>query len=235
MEATDRRIVVNVKGIGDIGSFGNMLEWPNILKSLFHQIDKEDISSEQVKTFLDHRNPFETIIDWQDFYSEIFKKKMDFSDLKIPEKKKGFNRLIIVADGMTSQIIYDKCKELFPSWIWESKTLDCYSDRNAEKESYAIWIRDRVEADRELRNFSVNYLKNQGIFGITCEERLLYELKYFLKTGKHLDVKNLTICSGSRYHDGNVPVIQWYDYKLEIGRYYVNCHSVSLSSREVIF
>ena len=45
--------------------------------------------------------------------------------------------------------------------------------------------------------------------GITLEERLLLEIEYFKKTGKHLDVENWTLCSGSRYQDGYVPSAYW--------------------------
>jgi hypothetical protein len=41
--------------------------------------------------------------------------------------------------------------------------------------------------------------------GITLRERLLMEILYFKETGKHLDIIGWTICSGSRYSDGDVP------------------------------
>jgi hypothetical protein len=41
-------------------------------------------------------------------------------------------------------------------------------------------------------------LAARNIRGHYLLERLLYELKYFAETGKHLDIDNLTLCSGSR-------------------------------------
>ena len=38
--------------------------------------------------------------------------------------------------------------------------------------------------------------------------------QYFFETGKHLDFSNITLCSGSRDSDGNVPDVYWDDGKL---------------------
>ena len=196
---------------------GSMSEWSGVLRDLFRQINDGSLRFEQLQAVVEHRNPFEKpdyITDWRNFYKEVFGIDVDLSKVKIPEKKKGFNRLIIVAKGMTSQKLYDKCKELFPSWKWTGRDLDEIGDpdrseRSPEKKSYAIWIRDRVEADRELKNLSANDLGERKNSGITLEERLLFELKYFKETGKHLDIKNITLCSGSRCSDGSVPFVGW--------------------------
>ena len=161
-------------------------------------------------------------LDWQNFYRDLFGIQLDFSNLQIPNKKEGFDRLIIVAEGMTSQRLYDKCEELFPCWKWTDRSLDevVTSDRTAKNQAYPIWIRDRVEADEELKSFSADCLKNQNISGITLEERLVYELKYFKETRKHLDIENVTLCAGSRCGDGNVPDVRWgedYDDELGVG------------------
>ncbi len=66
-----------------------------------------------------------------------------------------------------------------------------------------------MEADEELKNKSANMLAEAGIKGETLPERLLHELKYFTDTGKHLDVKNTTLCSGSRDPYGVVPLVDW--------------------------
>ena len=66
-----------------------------------------------------------------------------------------------------------------------------------------------IEADEELKNLSANDLKKKSIPGITFEERLLMELKYFKETDSHLDINNWTLCSGSRYSDGDVPEVCW--------------------------
>ena len=45
----------------------------------------------------------------------------------------------------------------------------------------------------------------------TLRERILMELAYFEETGKHLDVDNITLCAGSRFRVGLVPIGYWYD------------------------
>jgi hypothetical protein len=136
------------------------------------------------------------------------------SDICVPEKQDGFNWLIIMLQGLTAQKLFDKCQELFGVWKWTDKSLDDVLNQaksicNPKDGTYAIWIRDRVEADEELKNRSANNLEQNHIPGITLEERLLVELFYYWKTNKHLDINNITLCSGSRYDDGTVPGMSW--------------------------
>jgi len=46
--------------------------------------------------------------------------------------------------------------------------------------------------------------------GSGFNKRLLLELFYHWKTGKHLDILNWTLCSGSRYSVGGVPIVGWH-------------------------
>jgi hypothetical protein len=152
------------------------------------------------------------LADWQKFYLDLFGLEVDFSALAIPTKKKGFDRLIVVAQGMTPQQLYDKCAEFFSCWKWTDEDLDkiVRSERTAKDGPYAVWFQDVVEADEELKNLSANNLKKEGIPGITLEERLLMELKYFRETGNHLDIADITLCAGSRYSGGYVPRVYWF-------------------------
>ncbi|PCI30239.1 hypothetical protein COB55_00460 [Candidatus Wolfebacteria bacterium] len=151
-------------------------------------------------------------LSWELFYCEEFGENQDFSQLKIPEKQKGFNRLIVVAKGMTMNLTYYACTRKFLCERYE-KDLDAIVIENdsVSKESYAIWVRDCVEADEGLKNLSAGDLLKRGIKGITLLERMLLELKYFRETGKHLDIENITLCSGSRFPDDRVPGASWRD------------------------
>jgi len=196
-----------------------MSEWSGMLRDLFRQIDDGSIGLREVQAFLEHKNPFEAVDpvkDWQNFYRDTFGVEVDFSELRLPEKEEGFDRLIIVAQGMTPQRLYDKCKELFRCWKWADKNLDkiVNSERTAENGAYAVWFRDLVEADEDLKNLSADDLKAKDTPGITLEERLLMELKYFQETGKHLDIHNITLCADSRYSVGGVPVVDWWGGEL---------------------
>lgn len=223
---------------------GSMLDWSGVLKDFFRQINDGSLTLQQTTTFTEHRNPFELeldistlVSDWQNFYKDVFGIKADFSNLRIPKKQPGFNRLIVMAKGMTAQKVYDKCKELFPCWKWTDKNLDTIvkSERTAGNDTYAIWIRNEIEADKELKSLSANDLKEKNILGITLEERFIYELKYFKETDKHLDKKRITLCTGSHRSDGSVPSVDWRgnsDFK--VGRYFLGYRDSHFCSRQVI-
>lgn len=148
---------------------GSMSEWSGALKDLFRQIDDKSLTLENLQALLEHKNPFEIcnagnkklIRDWEKFY--IFLGiECDLSKVVIPDDPGGFERVIIMAQGVAPQWAYDKCEDLFKCWKWTDKNLDemVISDRNAKNGSYAIRVRDRVEADEELRNFSADSIKN---------------------------------------------------------------------------
>ncbi len=164
---------------------------------------------------------------WQDFYKKHFDLGFDFSRLSIPEQNPGFDRLIIVARGLTLNQAYDACVKHFPCWRYTDDLDKAVpdNDRSPASNSYAIWVRNRVEADEELKNLSADQLKDQGILGITLLERLLLELAYWDETNKHLDIRNRTLCTGSRHSVGRVPYVHWDDDRLRV--YWYGSQSVS--------
>ncbi len=91
-----------------------------------------------------------------------------------------------------------------------------------------------MEAEPQRKNRSANWLRQKNIPGITLLERLLLELKYFLETGKHLDIQNATLCSGSRLDDGNVPYVGWDDSQLKVSWCYPDDAHDALRAREVV-
>lgn len=156
--------------------------------------------------------------EWQSLYRELFGQEKGFSTLRIPERQLGVDRLIVVATGMIPSRSFNKLMELMLGWKYRDNLDSITSVRKADHD-YAIWVRDRVEADEELKNKSANDLQKENINAITLEERLLLEIKYFRETGKHLDVQNVTLCAGSRDPDGYVPGVYWYGWG---GRVYVD-------------
>ncbi len=179
-------------------------------------VGKKGKLGSELKRILVGANPYADVIaDWEKFYRDIGI-PVDFSNLVIPTKQDGLDRLIIEADGLTPQKVYNICEGLFKCWKWTDKNLDeviTHSDRIG---LHAVWAKERVEADEERKNLSANQLKELGIVGITFNERGLYEAKYFKETGKHLDRYNWTLCSGSRDFDGNVPDVSWFDFSGEM-------------------
>lgn len=84
------------------------------------------------------------------------------------------------------------------------------NDRDPISGSYWVGLAKNEEADPEFASMSADQLVKAGHRGITLLERLLLELGYFLATGKHLDVNNWTLCTGSRDRDGYVPGAGWH-------------------------
>lgn len=174
--------------------------------------------------------------DWENFYRDTFKIKSNFSQIEIPEKREGFEKLIIMEKGLTAQKLFDKCKELFLSRKRTDKNLDkvVTSDRSAKEKAYAIWVRDRIEADEELKNLSADDVKKQKLITETLEERLLQELEYFTKNKEHLDTENVTLCAGSRCSDGSVPHVDWRDGGLSVFRYGPDFRGGRLRPRQAV-
>ena len=173
--------------------------------------------------------------DWKKFYKNNFNLDADFSGMEIPGKKKGFDRLIVVAQGLTLNQVFDACRKHFPCYRY-TDDLDTAVPTNDRTPTvaYAIWVRERVEADKEHKNRSADDLKDAEVTGITLLERMLFELKYFLETGKHLDIENVTLCAGSRCSGGDVPYACWDDGGFYIGWYCAISAFPNLRCREVV-
>jgi len=122
-----------------------------------------------------------------------------------------------VIQGVTCNKVASVLRKLGVSVYLYKEDLDkdvTENDCDPANGSYAVSFTRTIEADEENKNLSANMLKQRGHKGITLLERLLLELGCFLTTGKHLDIKNVTLCSGSRYSDGVVPYVRWHpDYR----------------------
>ena len=125
------------------------------------------------------------------------KTKQDYWQIDIPK-------------GLTLNKAIDDCKKLFLVWSYYGNLDEgvTENDRTSEK-SYTVWVKKNVEADEENKNLSAGELKEKGHMGITLLERIVLEINYFKETGKHLDMDNITLCSGSRNRDGFVPRADW--------------------------
>lgn len=210
---------------------------PAQIKEFFAQVESGKVTKSNLQKFLRGDTPkgegVKLLIEWQLFYKKHFDLDKDFSTLRIPERKEGFDRLIVVAEGMTPEKIFARMKSLMPASKYWNNLNEITSDRKADKD-YAIWVRDRVEADEELKNKSANNLKKEGIPGITLEERLLYELKYFEEAGKHLDVQNVTLCAGSRGPHGYVSCMYWHNGGVRVDWDDPGSSSVGLRARAAV-
>ena len=183
------------------------------------------------------------LLRWEANYEKLFGYKPNLSELVIPEKPEGVGavRLIVVVKeivGWTEnhplQGTQETLKKHFTCWQYADDFDKSVStnDRDPRKGSYAVWVKDVREADEENANKSADDLKAESHTGITTLERQLLEADYFFEKGEHLDLQNVTLCTGSRDRDGRVPYARWF------GEFRVRwCHSTDrdppLRSRRV--
>lgn len=170
---------------------------------------------------------------WKTIYQQHFGIEIDISNIKIKPNMWP----IYVHQGMKIQQVYGLLATLFPCWWRMNENLDdavMHNDRQAT-ESYVIWVAQNVEADEKFANKSAKTLKDENHKGITLLERLLLELFYYKLTDKHLDIKNVTLCTGSRDADGAVPDVGWdSDDKMFVLWYFPSYAHDRLRSREVV-
>ena len=175
---------------------------------------------------------------WENFYGKVFGLSVDFSGVKIPERteeqKKEFTRLLIVVGTLKNNQVYDACAKHFKCWRYADNLDSAVPKNERGDDTYAIWVRDVVEADEIHKNKSANDIEREGLRTETLKERMIHELKYFLETGKHLDIQNVTLCSGSRGSDGRVPCADWYGGKFEVYWSNAGYRREDLRAREVI-
>ena len=170
---------------------------------------------------------------WSKFYHRYFGIQPDFSGLMIPPRPEGFDFLIVVLKGITSNLVYAVMSSHFQCWkSWDN--LDSIKSDRDSTQTYAIWVRNRQEADEELKNLSVNKIQEMGLKTETLPERLLHGFKFWDESHIHLDVRNITLCAGSRDSYGNVPVVNWDVSKVRVCWYFPADASVFLRARSAV-
>ncbi|NCN53103.1 hypothetical protein GW950_01415 [Candidatus Wolfebacteria bacterium] len=182
--------------------------------------------------------PQKLVVEWENFYQRVLGISANLSRVKIPthQPTSDFSRIVMVAEDLTLNQVWEVCKKRFPTWSYYGDDLDeavPINNRTTAK-SYAIRIRDRQEADEELKNLSANQLNEKGIPGINLLECLLLKLKYHDETGYHLDLRNFTLCNGSRDSNGDVPHVRWKDGRLHVDWSLTTSAYSFLRSRAVI-
>lgn len=171
--------------------------------------------------------PVTTLVDEDDirtYWEERWRDlgvKFDPAKVVIPAVRGDLTRVIMMPRGIMQNQLRDICKGLFPCWF-ESTDLDkavSFHDRFPLARSYAVRVRDRMEADEELNNLSANQLAEAETAVETLPERLVHEVDFFKVTQGHLDVNNVTLCAGSRNSGGDVPRVDWDDDGLYVSWY----------------
>jgi len=143
--------------------------------------------------------------------------RRQLSNVRIPPKPEGLDRLIVVPMELRkpSAVIRILEKKMKVYTFTDLENLDALVSNvvNRLDGDYAIWVRDRQEADEELANLSAEMIQDKGFNTETFTERTLHEWVYNDETDQHLDIKNVTLCSGSRYAGAvgcvGVPDVYW--------------------------
>lgn len=205
------------------------------------------ITTKQVARFLQKENPFEekhSLQKWIAFYKKHQKSLglsnqviTGLSGVVVPERKNGFNLLVVIPQGLTENQAFTVCGNFFPrkSYIGNDLTTAVKGRNEREStQSYALWVRDRQEADEETKNLSANQIRERRVKTMTLLERIILELYYWEQTGNHMDVVNITLCAGSCGGVGSVPVVDWNVGKLWVDWWFPRFAGSGLRSRPVV-
>lgn len=179
----------------------------------------------------------EIIAAWEAFYFKYFEIDVDLSGIRIPDDPGGFERVLIVVQGLTFNQAFDVCaaKFLVYNRIEDFECRVSANERNPIVCHYTILVRDRVEADKELMNRSAEWIKEKKFTTETLLERFIHELKFFDETGRHLDIENQTLCSGSRFLlGGYVPSALWINGMFKVCWRNLWSDNPRLRAREVV-
>lgn len=145
---------------------------------------------------------------WSLYYKETWGIEKDFSKLRIPEPAGDIAFPLCMMKGMALQKIVDGIKTRYNFRNLWNDLSEIESDRKPNRD-YVVLTRYRQEADEELMNLSYADIREQKIITQTAEERLIFGDFFYWRERKHLDVKKITLCLGSRSRYGSVPSVSW--------------------------
>ncbi len=145
---------------------------------------------------------------WVQHYKKVYRMNVDCSGLIIPPRQAGFDRLVIVPEGFKMKRWVETVTKIHGVHLDQDNLDDVVPEHELRPKgrTYAIWIRDRQEADEELPYFSALTLPKPSI---CLHERLLAGTAYLFEEGRHMDEKSITLCSGSRSSDAIIPRAYW--------------------------
>ena len=161
------------------------------------------------------------------------------SAISVPKYRLSFERVIFMAYGITPNRIlraYQENNIPCSSLVGDDldKVLDWdKEERNPQKGSYAIRVRDCVESDEVLKSLSTKDVKVKDIKTETLNERLIHGLKVWSEGKGHLDIVGETNCAGSRYQE-YVLYVKSEDGGISIGFCNTGYSSAYFGAREVI-
>jgi len=173
------------------------------------------------------------ILQWETFYKDYFGLVVNLSFVKIPIHRIGFERIIIMLEQLSTDDIITVHPRIIPTKKLEYTASDNIYIR--PRTDYAIRVRNSIFPDRNLHGLSANNVHELKVRSMTLGERLIFGLKLFHETGRHLDTSTFTLCSGSRYTDDTtVPRVYFHNGHVVIGYQKVRVKDKKAGAREVI-
>jgi len=180
---------------------------------------------------------FVQLLKWGKFYRDWFQMELDLETFLplVPKPKKGFGTLIVIPQSITIDDVWAESSKKYSCWKIFNKSLQqviTSNERNCG--AYVLRTRGRDDADAELNNKSALDLQDAKIQTETYLEYLIQHGFIWATTGRHIDVKTITLCSGSRSAGGSVPSGSWFDDKLHVFKYSSVFAHDNLRAREVV-
>ena len=178
------------------------------------------------------------LADQRNFYRDVYGKKLP--RVTLPRSRPGFSWGLVMASFMTPQWLWDCARERIGAWKYSAESLDTLIGKNdrdvARDGAYALFCRNRIAADEEHKGKFADAIVAAGIPGMTLAEYENLFIWFHWRTGDSLDLATWTLHTGSRCHDGYVPLSRW---SSDYGGLYVNgCGRVysddNVRSREVV-
>lgn len=156
--------------------------------------------------------PIFTLEDWARYFRDFHGRtdiEAEFAKMRYPQERLGRGWLVPVPKGIVASAVLTVLEQKQGVRIQNNYgDVDAgHHDRTAGRRGYAVRFRNRIEADEEWKEKSAADLKKLKVVGTTLTERLLLESIFVATTGKHLDIVNITLCSGSRDPGGCVPPV----------------------------
>ena len=144
---------------------------------------------------------------------------------------------LYVAQVLTCDMIFAAWN--FNKWKWMDVSIDAKLDMTREARSgigsYLVRVQNGIEPDSQYLGKNTRQADPDGTIGITLKERMLLELWHYEQTSKHLDLRGVTFCSGSRYQGGDVPSVYLdRDGYVCVGRYGIGRSDGGYGVREAV-
>lgn len=148
-------------------------------------------------------------LEFQNFYKQVFKLKVNFSKVKIPSDRMSFLQfmpqgLSYKAIAVAEKIFYPRNpKHIYDDSLWYTKVDTAFEERRADA-NYAIWHSGAYEPDdsSECVGKSPQWVWRHKIKTMTRLERGVFGLFIYWKYHKLIDLSYSTICAGSQGNSG---------------------------------